>query len=171
MAKNSIREARRRARSNRILRNRLLLGLLAVFVIAVAAILAYNAFVSNQPKSEPTPVAGPVRTTTGLVYQDYVIGTGPTAAAGDTVRVHYTGWLEDGTEFDSSVGQDPIEFPLGIGKVIPGWDEGLAGMQVGGKRRLTIPPDIGYGAEGRPPTIPGNATLIFDVELVEIVGK
>ena len=172
MAKYSIREARRRARSNRILRNRILLGLLIVVIVSAVGVMAYNSFFANQPGPELTPVAGSVRTTTGLVYQDFVIGSGPVAQAGDTVRVHYTGRLEDGTKFDSSLDRgEPLEFPLGSGWVIAGWDEGVAGMQVGGKRRLTIPPDLGYGPAGSPPTIPPNATLIFDVELMEIVGK
>jgi FKBP-type peptidyl-prolyl cis-trans isomerase len=171
MAKYSIRETRRRQRSNRILRNRILLGIIiALAVIAVGA-LAYNSFLANQSQPILTPVAGPVRTTSGLVYQDFVVGTGPIAATGDKVRVHYTGTFEDGTKFDSSFDRgQPFEFTLGTGGVIAGWDEGVAGMQVGGKRRLTVPPDLGYGPNDYGP-IPGNSTLYFDVELVEVVGK
>ncbi|MEM8861856.1 MAG: FKBP-type peptidyl-prolyl cis-trans isomerase [Chloroflexota bacterium] len=98
-------------------------------------------------------------------------GTGPQPAEGQTVRVHYTGTLEDGTVFDSSEGRDPLEFPLGAGFVIPGWEIGIAEMNVGEKAVLTIPPALAYGAQGSPPTIPPNATLIFEVELVEIVGE
>jgi FKBP-type peptidyl-prolyl cis-trans isomerase FkpA len=88
---------------------------------------------------------------------------------GKTVKVHYTGWLADGKEFDSSLDLgEPIQFVLGSGRVIPGWDEGVAGMKVGGKRQLRIPPELGYGARGAGPTIPPNATLIFDVQLVSV---
>lgn len=109
------------------------------------------------------------KTTSGLEYEDIAIGEGPQATSGDTVQVHYTGWLTDGTKFDSSVDRNqPFEFPLGAGRVIKGWDEGVAGMQVGGKRKLTIPPDLGYGARGAGGVIPPDATLIFDVELLNI---
>ena len=108
-------------------------------------------------------------TDSGLQYVDTESGAGDTAQHGHTVRVHYTGILEDGTKFDSSVDRgEPFEFPLGAGMVIAGWDEGVAGMMVGGKRRLTIPAALGYGASGVPGAIPPNATLVFDVELIEI---
>ncbi len=120
-------------------------------------------------------VQGPVAATlppssvTELKIEDLVVGAGAAAKAGDTIRVHYTGWLENGTKFDSSLDSgQPIEFVLGQGRVIPGWEQGLAGMQVGGKRRLTIPPALGYGIHGAGETIPPNATLIFEVELLEI---
>ena len=103
----------------------------------------------------------------GLKYEDLVAGDGATAESGQTVTVHYTGWLEDGTKFDSSVDRnDPFRFNLGKGQVIRGWDEGVAGMQIGGKRKLTIPPQLGYGAAGAGGVIPPNATLIFEVELL-----
>ncbi len=109
------------------------------------------------------------QTASGLAYEDLATGEGPAAQAGDTVSVHYTGWLENGTKFDSSVDRDePFEFPLGAGMVIQGWDEGVAGMQVGGKRKLLIPPELGYGARGAGGVIPPNATLIFEVELLAI---
>lgn len=116
-----------------------------------------------------TQQLGPETTTTsGLKYLDYNVGDGPSPQLGQVVSVKYTGKLEDGYEFDSSdrTGQ-PIEFPIGRGRVIKGWDEGLMSMKVGGKRKLIIPPDLGYGATGKG-DIPPNATLYFDVELVGI---
>ena len=106
----------------------------------------------------------------GLAYWDLTVGTGKVAAKGSTVRVNYTGWLlEEGTKFDSSYDhQEPFEFTLGAGHVIKGWELGVAGMKVGGKRQLRIPPDLGYGYRGQLPQIPRNAYLIFDVELLEV---
>jgi FKBP-type peptidyl-prolyl cis-trans isomerase FkpA len=105
----------------------------------------------------------------GLKYADDSVGTGAEAQAGKTVVVHYTGWLTDGTKFDSSRDRNqPFSFPLGRGQVIKGWDEGVAGMKVGGKRTLTIPPDLGYGARGAGGVIPPNATLKFEVELLDV---
>ncbi len=109
-------------------------------------------------------------TDSGLKYDDTVIGDGATAEKGRTVSVHYTGWLADGEKFDSSKDRnDPFQFPLGAGRVIRGWDEGVQGMKVGGTRRLTIPPQLGYGAAGAGGVIPPNATLVFEVELLEIL--
>ena len=110
-----------------------------------------------------------VTTASGPKYVDLIVGTGREAAAGNLVSVHYTGWLTNGTKFDSSVDRrESFSFPLGGGKVIRGWDEGVAGMKVGGKRKLTIPPQLGYGSRGAGGVIPPNATLVFDVELLEI---
>jgi FKBP-type peptidyl-prolyl cis-trans isomerase len=104
-----------------------------------------------------------------LKIEDLQEGTGEEAKAGKTVSVHYTGWLENGTKFDSSHDRrQPFSFPLGAGHVIRGWDEGVAGMKVGGKRKLTIPPNLGYGARGAGGVIPPNATLVFEVELLGV---
>jgi FKBP-type peptidyl-prolyl cis-trans isomerase len=104
-----------------------------------------------------------------LIIEDLVVGNGATAQAGQSVVVHYTGWLTSGQKFDSSVDRnDPFDFRLGAGQVIPGWDQGVAGMQVGGKRKLTIPPNLAYGARGAGGVIPPNATLVFEVELLAV---
>ena len=109
-------------------------------------------------------------TASGLVIEDLEVGNGATAAAGKRVSVHYTGWLTDGRKFDSSKDRnDPFDFPLGAGHVIRGWDEGVQGMQEGGKRKLTIPPELGYGARGAGGVIPPNATLVFEVELLKVL--
>jgi FKBP-type peptidyl-prolyl cis-trans isomerase FkpA len=108
-------------------------------------------------------------TDSGLKYEDLVEGEGAVAEAGQTVTVHYTGWLTDGSKFDSSLDRDqPFQFRLGKGQVIRGWDEGVQGMKIGGKRKLTIPSQLGYGAAGAGGVIPANATLVFDVELLEL---
>jgi FKBP-type peptidyl-prolyl cis-trans isomerase len=119
---------------------------------------------------QPPPVSGQSNyAPSGLEYIDVAIGSGPAARPGMRASVHYTGWLRDGTKFDSSVDRrQPFQFTLGARQVISGWDEGVAGMRVGGKRRLIVPPDLGYGARGAGGVIPPNATLIFDVELLGV---
>ena len=120
-------------------------------------------------------VAANVAQAADLVKTDTLVGKGKEAVAGSTVSVNYTGWLHDpaaknkrGKQFDSSVGRGPFSFPLGAGRVIPGWDQGVAGMKVGGKRTLIIPPELGYGIRGAGGVIPPNATLVFDVELLDV---
>jgi len=112
----------------------------------------------------------PTTTPSGMTIEDVVVNAGAVAAAGQQVTVHYTGWLTNGDKFDSSKDRgDPFVFPLGAGRVIKGWDEGVQGMKVGGKRKLTIPPALGYGARGAGGAIPPNATLVFEVELLGVV--
>ncbi len=119
-------------------------------------------------KSAPA-VANLMTTPSGLSYADLIVGNGAVPAPGKAVKVHYTGWLENGTKFDSSVDRgEPFVFTIGAGQVIPGWDEGVKTMKVGGKRKLVIPPQLGYGAAGAGGVIPPNATLIFEVELLDI---
>ena len=108
-------------------------------------------------------------TASGLVIEELNLGTGAEATAGNTVVVHYTGWLTNGEKFDSSKDRnDPFSFRLGRGQVIAGWDEGVQGMKIGGKRKLTIPPHMGYGSRGAGGVIPPNATLVFEVELLDL---
>lgn len=123
----------------------------------------------SQEKPAAIKEGATVTTASGLKIEEVKNGTGDLAESGKTVSVHYTGTFTDGKKFDSSYDRgQPITFPLGAGRVIKGWDEGIAGMRVGEKRKLTIPPDLAYGAEGRPPMMPPNSTLLFDVELMEV---
>jgi len=109
-------------------------------------------------------------TSSGLIIEDVIVGEGGVACAGQSVSVHYTGWLTDGTKFDSSKDRnDPFEFDLGGSSVISGWDEGVVGMKIGGTRKLTIPPQLGYGARGAGGVIPPNATLVFEIDLLGIL--
>ena len=116
---------------------------------------------------ETNKLENPQITESGLIISDLVIGEGDKATSGQTVTVNYTGTLENGDQFDSSIGRAPFSFPLGAGRVIKGWEEGVEGMKVGGKRKLTIPPELGYGSRGAGNVIPPNATLIFEIELLE----
>ena len=146
--------------------------ILAITLLTLASVaIAQTAPAQKAPApSGPTKVTGaPTKTASGLEYWDIKVGTGAVAQAGQHVKVDYTGWLTNGKKFDSSVGTGrPFDFMLGAGQVIKGWDEGIAGMKVGGKRQLRIPPDLAYGAGGYSTLIPPNSTLIFDVQLVDV---
>ena len=136
---------------------------------AVAQPTAGTGTASTPPATGQASAAAGVTTSTGLQFIEVEAGSGPAPQPGDVVSVHYTGMLTDGTVFDSSrESNQPIQFPLGEGRVIPGWDEGIAMMREGGKARLVIPPDLGYGEQGAGGVIPPNATLVFDVELVDV---
>ncbi len=136
-----------------------------MFVIMVLTL----SFTISASSEEDKKVPDTQKTDSGLQYIVMEEGTGDQAVSGKKVKVHYTGKLEDGTEFDSSIKRgQPIEFTLGVGQVIKGWDEGIALMKVGGKTQMIIPPELGYGAAGAGSVIPPNAVLIFDVELVEV---
>jgi peptidylprolyl isomerase len=151
----------------------LVLALFTVLGVASGCGSSDKPTTSSTPStSSPIKVSGqPTTTPSGLQYWDIVVGTGATATPGSTVKVHYSGFLTSGQKFDSSRDRgEPFSFPLGQGQVIKGWDEGVAGMKIGGQRQLRIPPQLGYGAEGAGGVIPPNATLIFDVELLG-VGK
>ena len=131
--------------------------------------LVAQANLLTQPEATPMTEENVVTTDSGLKYIDIVDGTGTTPQKGQTVSVHYTGTLENGTKFDSSRDRgQPFQFPLGAGRVIKGWDEGIATMKIGGQRQLIIPPDLGYGSRGAGGVIPPNATLLFDVELLGV---
>src|ERR1700722_1049744 len=145
----------------------IMMALAASFVLAQSATKKPAASNTNAP----TKVVGNgVRTPSGLIYWDIRVGNGETAKEGSRVRVHYTGWLPNGKKFDSSVDAGtPFDFRIGNGEVIKGWEEGITGMRVGGKRQLHIPPSLAYGADGTPDgSIPPNATLIFDIHLLAI---
>ena len=144
----------------------------AVLGLAFGCGSSEKSTVSTSSPSSPEKVSGqPTTTPSGLQYWDISVGTGATAVSGKAVSVHYTGWLANGTKFDSSLDRgQPFVFTLGEGQVIKGWDEGIAGMKVGGKRQLRIPPALAYGDSGANGMIPPNATLIFDVQLLG-VGK
>lgn len=155
-----------------------LTSLLAIIALAACAAAqtgttkksTHKASTTAKATAGPSKVTGPGKSLPGgLQYWDIKPGTGPEAKTGDTVKVEYTGWLTNGKKFDSNAGTgQPFTVKLGAGQVIKGWDEGVTGMKVGGKRKLTIPPDLGYGARGAGGVIPPNATLIFDVELLDL---
>jgi hypothetical protein len=190
MTKAALREQRRAQRIARRNRQRAIIGAIALLVIILIAFFVYRDYQSklqasitptsvttpNSPggsypigtldKTPPTPSASAVKTASGLVYEDLRVGDGAIAKAGDAVSVNYTGWLQDGTKFDSSIDRgQPSEFSLG--QVIQGWNEGVVGMKVNGTRLLVIPPSLGYGSTANG-SIPANSTLIFEVQLVAI---
>lgn len=138
--------------------------------VALAAVALALPGLTRAADSAPAKTSGkPTTTKSGLKYWELKKGTGALAKSGDNVKVHYTGWLTDGKKFDSSLDRgSPFEFKLGAGMVIKGWDEGVAGMKVGGKRQLRIPAELGYGDKGAGGVIPPNAELVFDVELLGV---
>jgi len=170
----STRSDRARRRATRVRNQRIAILVIALLVLGGAAFLVYMTSKSKSPEVNPSAAGLPdtsnlTTTASGLQYKDITVGAGTEAKQGDTVTVHYTGWLTDGTKFDSSVDRgQPFSFPLGAGRVIAGWDEGVAGMKEGGKRILVIPSNLGYGPSGASGVIPPNATLIFEVELLDI---
>ena len=144
---------------------------LAVIALIVGGVLVFRNPGSNDSTAggSPSPAAASSSPGAGLQVTDETVGTGDEAVAGKTVTVNYVGTLTNGTKFDSSYDRNqPFEFHLGAGQVIKGWDQGVAGMKVGGKRKLVIPPDLGYGAQGAGNSIPPNATLVFEVELLGV---
>ena len=151
---------------------KLTVSLLLMMVLATAVSMSgqNGKNMGSKAPAAPAKVDGPgVKTPSGLQYWDLEKGTGPEAVKKANVTVHYTGWLTNGKKFDSSLDRNqPFQFQLGAGQVIRGWDEGVAGMRVGGKRQLRIPPELGYGLRGAGNVIPPNAILVFDVELLAV---
>jgi len=152
-------------------------GIFAIAAVLLSGVVVFAQTPTHKPvqavrpnTNAPSKVTGDgVKTESGLQYWDIKVGLGAIAKAGDHVKVHYTGWLTTGKKFDSSVdANQPFEFTLGQGEVIKGWDEGVAGMKVGGKRQLRIPPELAYGETGFKNVIQPNATLIFDIQLLAI---
>jgi len=145
----------------------------SIFAVGLAVGLAAMASADVAVPAGPTamqPSAKPTTTKSGLKYYEMLLGAGPKAEPKKKLKVHYTGWLTTGKKFDSSVDRDqPFEFQLGVGQVIKGWDEGIAGMKVGGKRQLHIPAELAYGTRGFSDLIPANSPLIFEVELLEVL--
>lgn len=194
MSKAALREQRRAKRIARLNRQRLIIGVIALLVIALIAFFVYRDYstrnkatatttaptplaaatplgsypIGTLDSAPPAPSAKAITTASGLTYEDLQAGDGATAKAGDTVSMNYTGWLVDGSKFDSSLDRkQTFDFQLGAGSVIAGWDEGVAGMKVNGTRLLVIPPSLGYGATANG-AIPANSTLYFEVQLVAI---
>jgi FKBP-type peptidyl-prolyl cis-trans isomerase FkpA len=189
MTKAALREQRRAQRIAKRNRQRMIIGVIAVLVVILITFFVYRDYQSKLQASitptpgsvagglypigtldtaPPSPSANAVTTASGLIYEDLQVGDGAAVKPGDTVSVNYTGWLENGTEFDSSITRgQTFDFSIGVGQVIPGWDEGVAGMNVNGTRLLVIPPSLGYGSSANGP-IPANSTLIFEVQVVAI---
>lgn len=169
----STRSDRARRRAAKLRNQRIALIVLGLLVLGAIGYFAWSAMKPETPVTtgETTEMDTSAMTTTasGLKYQDTVVGSETEATTGSTVSVHYTGWLEDGTKFDSSKDRgQPLSFTLGQREVIAGWDEGIVGMKEGGTRILVIPPNLGYGARGFAGAIPPNATLRFEVELLDV---
>lgn len=176
MTKTAIREQRRAQRIAKRNRQRTIIGIIVLLVLALIAFLVYRDYTTkSQPypigkldTTPPKPSANAITTASGLIYEDLQVGDGATAKSGDTITVNYTGWLTDGTKFDSSIDRGQTsDFTLGTGNVIAGWDEGVVGMRVNGTRLLEIPPSLGYGSTAKA-SIPANSTLVFEVQLVAI---
>jgi len=166
----STRSERARRRATRVRNQRIAIIVIVLLVIVALGYLAWTGRATKSPTASGLPdLSNLASTASGLQYKDLTVGSGAEAQVGQSVTVHYTGWLENGTKFDSSLDRnEPFVFDLGVGQVIAGWDEGVTSMKVGGKRVLRIPPDLGYGENGSPPVIPQNATLIFEVELLDV---
>jgi FKBP-type peptidyl-prolyl cis-trans isomerase len=162
--------ARRKSQENR--RRLTIAGLIAAAVVVIVGMALVSTGGDDEGASTAAPGEcdeSPQTLDSGVVIEDMECGDGEEAERGDLLTVHYTGTLEDGTKFDSSLDRGrPFELRLGAGMVIPGWEEGLPGMRVGGTRQLTIPPELGYGEAGSPPDIPPNSTLVFEIELLEV---
>lgn len=177
MSKAALREQRRAQRLAKRNRQRIIIGIIIALIVVVIGYFVYQDYSSRKTsypigtldQTPPAPSSIAVTTASGLVYEDLQLGDGTAAQSGNTVSVNYTGWLEDGTKFDSSLDRgQPFDFTLGAGQVIPGWDEGVTGMLENGTRLLVIPPELGYGTSGSGSTIPPNATLIFEVQLIDV---
>jgi FKBP-type peptidyl-prolyl cis-trans isomerase FkpA len=182
MSKAALREQRRAQRIARLNRQRTIVGIILGLVVILVAFFVYRDYASrNQSSAQsnsypigtldttpPSLPANAITTASGLQYADLQAGTGTAAMIGDSVSVNYIGWLTNGTKFDSNIDRgQTYDFTLGQGRVIAGWDEGVQGMKVGGTRLLVIPPTLGYGSQAYS-SIPGNSTLIFEVQLVSI---
>ena len=140
-----------------------LIGAACIPVVAAVILVILTTVAADDKKDEKV-----ITTASGLKYVELKLGDGPESKEGSTVKVYYTGTLENGTKFDSNVGKEPYDVTIGKSPVIKGWHEGLSGMKAGGRRKLIIPPALAYGADGRPPKIPGNSTLIFEVEVTDV---
>jgi FKBP-type peptidyl-prolyl cis-trans isomerase FkpA len=176
MTKAALREQRRAQRLAKRNRQRTIIGIIVLLAIALIAFLVYRDYstksqlysIGTLDTTPPTPSASATTTASGLVYEDLKVGDGATVKSGDSVTMNYTGWLTDGTKFDSSIDRGkPSDFTIGVGNVIKGWDEGVVGMRANGTRLLVIPPSLGYGTTATA-SIPANSTLIFEVQLVAI---